>query len=254
MIDTHTHLYFPDFKEDINNIIEKSRMAGVTHFILPNVDRESLILVKDLHSNFPDITSMAIGLHPSDVKGDWISFVDEFEKELDKGNFRAIGEIGIDLYHDKTFLSEQKEAFERQLRLAEKYRLPAIIHSRDALEETLKVIEKVQPTVSLIFHSFTGNIDNVRRIREICDPYFGINGVVTFKNAPALREAIPEIGLERILLETDAPYLAPTPFRGQRNDSSLLIHIKDKIAEILSISPQKVDKETDFSATEIFNL
>lgn len=254
MIDTHTHLYFPDYGEEIADVMKRCEENGVSHFILPGVDEESIALVRNFHSRYPEVTSMAVGLHPTEVKVDRARVIDLVEKELATGDYIAVGEIGMDLYWDASTLEWQKEAFEHQLLMAEKYRLPVIIHSRSALDETLEVIEKVKPTVPLVFHSFTGNKENVKRIRRSCDPWFGINGVVTYKNAPELREALPEIGLDRILLETDSPYLTPVPHRGKRNDSSYLDHIRDKIAEVLGISPEEVDKATNLSAKKIFNI
>ena len=254
MIDTHTHLYFPEYGSDIENLVAKSLDSGVSHFILPNVDEESIPQINDFHDKYPDITSMAIGLHPTEVKYDWQTVVDRIEKELGTGKYKAVGEIGMDLYWDKEFIELQKEAFERQLTLADKHHLPVIIHSRDALEETMEIIEKVKPSVTLIFHSFTGKKEDVARIRKSCDPYFGINGVVTYKNAPDLREAIPLIGLDRVMLETDAPFLTPVPHRGKRNDSSYLCYIRDKIAEILNIASEEVEKVTDKNAIDIFQL
>lgn len=254
MIDTHTHLYFPEYGEEIKGIMQNCLDSGVSHFILPNVDEESMIQVKDFHSLYPEITTMAMGLHPTEVKEDWERVVDLMEKELSVGEYKAVGEIGMDLYWDQSMEAQQKQAFERQLLIAEKFRLPVIIHCRNAFEETMEVIEKVKPTVPLVFHSFTGNKDNVNRIRRGCQPYFGINGVVTYKNAQELRDALPEIGIERIVLETDAPFLTPMPHRGKRNDSSYLGHIRDKIAEVLDIPVDKVESITDKNAKAIFAL
>lgn len=254
MIDTHTHLYFPDYGDEISEVMQRCIDSGVTHFILPNVDLESIPHVKDLHDKYKGITSMAMGLHPSDVKEDWSDVVDIMEKEIETGEYIAIGEIGIDLHWEKENINLQQQAFERQLRLAEKHQLPVIIHSREAVEETLEVIQKVGPTVPLIFHSFTGNSEDVEKIRKVCDPYFGINGVVTYKNAPALREAVPVIGINRMVMETDAPYLSPVPHRGERNDSSFMYLVRDKIAEVLSITPQEVEDITTHNARSIFGI
>ena len=254
MIDTHTHLYYPENEEGIEVLIQRCRERGVVHLVLPNVDEASIPLMKAMHARFPDSTSMAIGLHPTEVKEDWERVMAIMESELESGEYIAVGEVGMDLYWDKTTLEIQQAAFERQIRLAEKYGLPLIIHSRDALEETLQVIEKVKPTVPLIFHSFTGTTENVRRIREVCDPWFGINGVVTYKNAPKLREALSEIGLDRILLETDSPYLSPVPYRGRPNNSSYLTYVRDKVAESLRVAPSEVERATDFNARTIFGI
>ena len=170
------------------------------------------------------------------------------------GNYKAIGETGIDLYWDNTLLSLQSEPFELQLKMAESAGLPVIIHSRNAFRETVEIIAKVAPSIPLVFHSFTGTPDDVWLIREVCDPYFGINGVVTFKNAKLLREALPEIGIHRILLETDAPWLTPAPHRGKRNDSSYLSFIRDGIAQTLNMTPDEVEKITDNTAKSVFKI
>lgn len=254
MTDTHTHIYFPEFEENIEDIMQKCREAGISKFILPNVDEESLPWLKKFHSRFPDTTFMAIGLHPTEVKENWEEVIDLVEKELETGEYVAVGEAGIDLYWDQSMIEAQKEAFEKQIQLAEKFKLPVIIHSRNAFEETMEVIEKTNPSVPLIFHSFTGNKNDVERIRKGCNPYFGINGVVTYKNAPDLREALSAIGIDRILLETDSPYLTPVPHRGKRNDSSYLVHIRDKIAESLSLPTEEVERITDKNASAVFGI
>lgn len=254
MTDTHTHLYFQDFHHELPDIIEKCREAGVMHLVLPNVDESTIPLMKEMHADYPEITSMAIGLHPTEVKEDREKVMEKINEELMTGEYVAVGEIGIDLYWDQTFRNEQIEVFENQLRLADKFGLPVIIHCREALKEVLESIEKVHPSVPLIFHSFTGSKDDVKEIRKICDPYFGINGVVTYKNASSLREALPEIGIERIVLETDSPYLTPVPHRGKQNNSSYLVHIKDKVAETLNLDPRSVETQTDENARSIFGI
>ena len=254
MIDTHTHLYFPEYGDEIHAIMKKCADSGISHCILPNVDIESINQIKEFHKIYPESTSMAIGLHPTEVKDDWENIVDIIEKEISNDEWIAIGEIGMDLYWDQDYLEQQLEAFERQLQIAQEKKLPVIIHSRNALTETLQVIKKVNPNVPLIFHSFTGKKEDVKTIREVCDPYFGINGVVTYKNAPELREALSHIGLDRMVLETDAPFLSPVPHRGKRNDSSLIVHIRDKVAETLDVTPEKVETITDNNARKIFGL
>lgn len=254
MVDTHTHLYFPDYQGNIEEVIKRCIDAGVEHLILPNVDGESLEQVKKFHEKFPGITSMGMGLHPTEVDEKWEYWVDRFEKELENGDYKAVGEVGLDLYWDKKNIEWQKKAFERQLNIADRLKLPVIIHSRSALEETITSIQSSQPKVPLIFHSFTGNKEDVKKIREVCDPYFGINGVVTYKNAEELREALSEIGLNRMLLETDSPFLTPVPYRGKRNESSYLGFIRDKIADTIGISPQEVEETTDRNAHAIFAI
>lgn len=254
MIDTHTHLYFNDFKEEIEEMISRCEKAGVSHFILPNIDLESISSMKELNNRFPDITSMAIGLHPTEVNEDWEKVLDTIISESKSGFYKAIGEIGLDLYWDQSKLDIQEKAFESQLRLAYELNLPVIIHSRSAFPQTIEIINKVKPEVELIFHSFTGSKNDVRSIREVCDPFFGINGVVTYKNAPELRDALHAIGINRIVLETDSPFLSPVPMRGKRNESSYLPYIRDKVAETLEMSPEQVEKTTDQNAISIFGI
>lgn len=254
MIDTHTHLYFPEYGDEIHEIMNRCADSGISHFILPNVDGESIQQIKDFHSLYPEVTSMAMGIHPTEVDENWETLFKRIKNELETGEYVAVGEIGLDLYWDKSKIELQKKAFEKQLKLAEEIGLPVIIHSRDAFPETMEVINKVKPTVPLIFHSFTGNKENVRLIREGCDPFFGINGVVTYKNAPDLRDALEEIGIDRIVLETDAPFLTPAPHRGKRNDSSYMPFIRDKIAETLGTSPELVEEKTDLNAKSIFKI
>lgn len=254
MIDSHTHLYFPEYGDEIEGIINKATDYGVKYFILPNVDVGTIEQMKKLHATYPLLTYMAMGLHPTEVKEDWKKDLNIIEKELEKNLYIAVGEVGMDLYWDTTYINEQKEVFERQLRIAESKNLPVIVHSRSALAETLEVIGKVDPKVPLVFHSFTGGPEDVKTIRKVCDPYFGINGVVTYKNAPDLREALKEIKIDKILLETDSPFLTPTPHRGKRNDSSYLIHIRNKIADILGLLPEEVEKFTDKNTVSVFGI
>lgn len=254
MIDTHSHPYLEEFENGGIDAVDRAVAAGVSLIILPNVDASSVEPMKRLHNSRPACTAMALGLHPTEVGGDWSGIVDEMEKQLGDGGFVAVGEVGMDLYWDKTHREEQMAAFERQIRIAERLRLPVIIHCREALDETLEVIANVAPTVPLIFHSFTGSPEDVKHIREVCDPMFGINGVVTFKNAKSLRESLPEIGLDRLLLETDAPYLAPVPFRGKRNESAYIVNTLNAVAATLGLTPREVEEVTDRNARSVFRL
>ena len=174
MIDTHTHPYLSQFEEGGADAVTRAIDNGVAHMVLPNVDASTIEPMMALHHRFPDHTSVAMGLHPTEVGDDWETVVDDMERLLDDGGFVAVGEVGIDLYWEKDRKVEQMQAFARQLRIASRLNLPVIIHCREALEETLQVISEVQPDVPLIFHSFTGSPDDVRRIREVCHPMFGI--------------------------------------------------------------------------------
>lgn len=254
MIDTHTHIYMEEFSDGGADALKRALSVGVTHMVLPNVDASTIPMVRSLHGRFPADTSMALGLHPTEVGDDWREIVEDMERQLSEGGFAAVGEVGVDLYWDKSRREQQLEAFAEQLRVAGRLGLPVIIHCREALDDTLAVIDEVKPGVTLIFHSFTGSADDVRKIRGVCDPMFGINGVVTFKNAQPLRDALPEIGLDRILLETDSPYLAPVPHRGKRNESSYLPAICAKVADTLGVTCAEVERVTTRNAEEVFGL
>lgn len=264
MIDTHTHLYMDSFsKEDPDGCsaaVDRALESGVELMVLPAVDRESAAEVAALHALRPSQTRTAMGLHPTEVGEDWREELDDIVDILSPTFPVAIGEVGIDLYWDDSNLALQKEAFIAQILLAEKLGLPVIIHCRDGLDVCLECIERAKAQSPsgkippLVFHSFTGSPDDVKRIREVCDPYFGINGVVTFKNAGSLPDAVKEIGIDRLLLETDSPYLAPVPKRGRRNESSYLSFINSKIAEILGLSPQEADKATTRNAKNFYKI
>jgi len=254
MIDTHTHPYLEEFADGGTDALTRALSAGITHFILPNVDSNTVSPMENLHNRFPESTSMALGLHPTEVREDWKQIVDDMEKKLKEENFVAVGEVGIDLYWDRTYRTQQMEAFKHQLLIADRLELPVIIHCREGLGEVLECIETVKPKSTLVFHSFTGTPDDVERIRKICDPMFGINGVVTFKNAGPLRDALPKIGIDHILLETDAPYLAPVPHRGKRNEPMFVTYTCKKVAEVLGMSVKEVETITDSNAKASFRL
>lgn len=255
MTDTHTHLYMTDSYPDGGaEVVANALEAGVTRLVFPCVTLESLQPMRSLHEKFPHNTRLALGLHPTEVSDNWEKELDVMESML-PGDFSAVGEVGIDLYHDASRREEQKKAFLRQLEWAVRYELPVIIHCREGLEDTLEVLSSLTPPLpKFIFHSFTGSVEDVRRIRKVCDPWFGINGVVTFKNAPLLREAIPEIGVDKILLETDSPWLSPAPMRGRLNESARIPFIRDKIAEVLQLDSKEVERITDSSASMIFGF
>lgn len=254
MIDTHTHLYLPEFPDGGDEQVRNAIDAGVDHLVFPNVDMSTVQPMLALHDRFPSNTSVAMGLHPTEIKENWKDIVKDMLQLIEKGGFVAVGEVGMDLYWDKTFRDEQMSAFAEQLQIAESTRLPVIIHCREALDDTLAVIKDVNPTVRLIFHSFTGTPNDVGRIREVCDPMFGINGVVTFKNAKSIRDSLPEIGIDSILLETDSPYLSPVPNRGKRNESANIPYICSKVAETLQLTIEDVDNATSTNARNTFSL
>lgn len=254
MVDTHTHLYLPEFGDDGGiSAVDRAVAAGVSHMILPNVDLQTVEPLHRLGTLKPEVTSIAMGLHPTEVKEGWRDMLDEIMSYYTPSHpYIAVGEIGLDLYWDKTYEKEQMQAFESQLILAKQYNLPVIIHCREALPQTLEVIQGVKG-IRGVMHSFGGSTTDVEAVRKIADMYFGINGIVTFKNS-GLRNVLPTIGIERILLETDSPYLAPVPHRGKRNESAYLPHICTYVSDILGIPPEETDRQTSLAAKALFNL
>lgn len=262
MIDTHTHIYGPEFSLENQpdgsmqgqiETIDRALATGVDIMILPAVDRESISPMKRLNALRPDNTALAMGLHPTEVKDNWREELHHMMSVLNDGSkYVAVGEVGIDLYWDKTFESEQMQVFDAQLAEAKRLGLPVIIHQRNALEPVLEVLSGY-PGVEAVFHSFGGSVADVESIRWLGDYYFGINGIVTFKNS-GLASVLPAIGLDRILTETDSPYLAPVPYRGRRNESAYIPHIVDRIAESIEIPADNVANTTTENAIKFFRL
>ena len=260
MTDTHTHIYLPgeDGKGDIFSPEEYFRRAldaGVSRMIFPNIDRTSIEPLLKLHHLFPEHSYTAVGLHPTEVFDNWKDEFNYIFSAFSDETPVAVGEVGMDLYWDKTFREQQIAAFTAQVEKAEKMDLPVIIHQREALDETLGVLQDAGTSCPpCVFHSFTGSPTEADRILSSGDFMFGINGVATFKNAKDVRETIKLIGIERIMLETDSPYLAPVPKRGKRNESAFLPYIASVIADTLDILPEEVKSVTDSNATRFFNL
>ena len=254
MVDTHTHIYLDDFDNDRDEVMQRAAGQHVNHLIFPNVDLTTIEPMKALHAKYAHCTSMAMGFHPTEVKADYCKALDIVADELDRGGYVAVGEVGIDLYWDTTFRKEQLDALRVQLQWAYERNLPAILHCREGLAEILEVVDSLGGRVpQCVFHSFTGTPDDVKAIRKRGDFYFGINGIVTFKKSqiPLL---LPEVGLERLLLETDSPYLAPVPNRGRRNESANIPYICDFIASYLGLSAEEVSAATDRNANEVFKI
>ncbi|MBQ7690992.1 MAG: TatD family hydrolase [Muribaculaceae bacterium] len=254
MIDSHTHLYAPEFDDDREAMVTRAREAGVTHVILPNESVASVPLLWAMQDSWPDFVSVALGLHPEEVRDDWREQLARLRPLLDERPCVAVGEVGIDLYWDRTYRDQQLEALDTQLRWCVEKDIPFIIHCREALDEVLWVMDNFgRPLPSGVFHCFAGTVADVERVRMRGDFYFGVNGVVTYKRStvPAL---LPVIGLDRILLETDAPYLAPVPHRGRRNESAYLADVRDFVAAQLQATPQQVDDATADNARRLFPL
>ncbi len=247
LIDTHTHLFLKEFEKDIEKVISRSIENKVKKLILPNIDSTSIIPLLNLCKKHKNICFPSIGLHPSSVKENFKEELKIVENYLKKEKFYFIGEIGIDLYWDKSFKKEQIFSFEKQIEFAEIYNLPIIIHMRNSYEEILKILCKnSKKNLKGIFHCFSGNLKQAENIINLGFK-LGIGGVLTFKNS-GLDKVVKNISLENIVLETDSPYLAPHPKRGKRNESSFLIYIAEKIAEIKNINIKEVAEITSENA------
>jgi TatD DNase family protein len=250
-IDTHTHLYLPQFDADRPEVISRAQAAGCDHFFLPNVDLSTIDAMMAMTSTWPGVCHAMMGLHPCSVKEDYLDVLHLMETWLAKQAFSGIGETGIDLYWDKSFFAEQKEALRIQLNWAKKFALPVILHTRDGMDVTIDIVASVaDKSLEGIFHCFNGNVDQARRIVDM-GFYLGIGGVMTYKNG-GLEPVIEAIGLESIVLETDAPYLAPVPFRGKRNESAHLIYVIQKLADVSGIHSTKVAEITSENAKRVF--
>ncbi len=250
--DTHTHLYVSEFNGEKDEIIRRALDKGVEKMILPGINSSYIPAQKELAERFPENCFVAFGLHPSDVKNDFEKELETVKENLQNGNAVAVGEIGIDLYWDKTFAENQKTAFKKQVILAKEFDLPVIIHVREAFEEVFEIIDKLNDgKLTGIFHSFTGTLEQANKIIAYGGFKIGINGIVTFKNS-GLEKTVKEIDLRHLVTETDSPYLSPVPKRGKRNESAHLIYIAEKIAEIKNISLNKLADATNKNAEEIF--
>jgi TatD DNase family protein len=252
-IDTHTHLYLPEFDADRDEVVSRAVGNGITKLLLPNIDISSVDPMISAVNRYPGICYPMTGLHPTSVKEDYLSQLDMIEKLLIKHKFVAIGEIGIDLYWDKTFLKEQLVSFRRQIALASDNGLPLVIHSRDAFPEVFSVLDEFKGNaLKGVFHAFTGTLKDAERVVNMGFK-LGIGGIVTFKNS-GLDKIVEDIGPGNLILETDSPYLAPVPHRGKRNESSYLCIINKKLADIFGISEEEIASVTYSNSVGLFNL
>ena len=253
IIDTHTHLYLEQFKDDVDEVIAKSIRIGVEKFIFPAIDSSSMQSMHDLQKKYPSSIYLMSGLHPVYVKENYKEELDLVVKSLNKHDYVAIGEIGIDLYWDKTFLKEQQDAFEFQIRLAILNDLPIVIHCREAFDEIFEILDAEKcPKLRGVFHCFTGTLEQANRAIKL-GFRLGIGGVVTFKNG-GLDKFINQIDLSHIVLETDSPYLSPVPYRGKRNESSYIALVLSKLSKLYGISEVELAEATTKNAIKIFNL
>lgn len=254
-IDTHTHLFASEFDNDIDIVIKNALDNGISKMLLPNIDSTTTTKMLQLCDKHPNNCYPMIGLHPCSVKKDNLEKeISHVEQMLSQNKFIAVGEIGLDLYWDKSTLDLQKIAFESQIELAKKYQLPIVIHVRDSFDEAIEIVERLNDdNLSGVFHCFTGNLEEAQRIINLNNFYLGIGGVVTFKNG-GINKIINQVSLDRIILETDSPYLSPTPFRGTRNESKYLLNIAHKMAELYNIDIEDIAKKTTKNAIDLFHL
>lgn len=253
LTDTHTHLYSEEFDHDRNEMIQRAIDAGVSRFFIPAIDSTCTESMYDLEKNHPENVFLMMGLHPTYVKDNYQEELEHVANELAKRKFYAVGEIGIDLYWDKTHLSQQQIAFRKQIQLAKQYKLPIVIHCREAFDEIFEILEEEKSEDLFgIFHCFSGTYEQALQAISY-NMKLGIGGVVTFKNGK-IDQFLNQIDLKHIVLETDSPYLAPIPFRGKRNESSYLINVTAKLAQIYNLSEEEIASITTENSKVIFGI
>ncbi len=251
--DTHTHLYSEAFDEDRNKMMERAIDLGVMRFFIPAIDSTYTKAMLQLEEDYPNHVFLMMGLHPTSVKANYKEELKHVEEQLSKRPFVAIGEIGIDLYWDTSTLSIQQDAFRHQIQLAKQYKLPIVIHCREAFDEIFQILEEEKDdNLFGIFHCFTGTIEQALQAISY-NMKLGIGGVVTFKNGK-IDQFLNQIDLKHIVLETDAPYLSPTPYRGKRNESSYIIKVLDKLSDIYNMSQEKIAEITTANSKAIFKV
>ena len=251
--DTHTHLYSSQFNEDQAAMIQRAKNAGVSRFFIPAIDSSYTESMLKLEKDFPDDVFLMMGLHPTSVKDNYLEELAHVKEWIDKKEFFAIGEIGIDLYWDQSFLAQQQEVFKTQIKWAKEKNLPIVIHCRDAFDEVFEVLESEKgDSLRGIFHCFTGTKEQAEKAISY-NMKLGIGGVATFKNG-MIDTFLYEIDLKHIVLETDAPYLAPSPFRGKRNESSYITNIIDKLVDIYQVSFKEIAEITTQNSKDVFKI
>jgi TatD DNase family protein len=253
LTDTHTHIYYEADEEKLDQQMQRCRDNGIQRLFLPNVDSTSIPLVLGLGKKYPETCFPMLGLHTCNVKGDYEEDLSQIYEAIQKNKVYAIGEIGIDLYWDKTFIKEQQHTFRTQINWAKELDLPIVIHCREAFDEIFEILEDLkEEKLRGIFHCFTGNLEQAQLAIQL-NFYLGIGGVLTYKKA-GLAEVIRDIDLQHLVLETDAPYLAPVPYRGKPNESAYLIHIAQKLADIKEMSLAQVAEVTTANSIKVFGV
>jgi len=253
LIDTHTHLYLNAFNDDREAMVERAVASGVKYMFLPNIDSSSVRGMQALCERFPENCFPLMGLHPTSVKDNFRDELAQVEKLLDEQIYYGVGETGIDLYWDNTYYREQVEAFNRQIDLAMEHGLPLVIHARESFTEIFRILENRDISgLRGVFHCFTGKLEEAEHAIKL-GFMLGIGGVLTYKNS-GLDHVVAELGIEHLILETDAPFLSPVPHRGKRNESAYIIHVADKLAEVLGATAKEVAEATTRNACTLFNL
>ena len=251
--DTHTHLYSEQFDEDREAMIQRAFDAGINRFFIPAIDSSYTQRMLDLETNYPEQMFLMMGLHPTSVQANYKEELKRVREWIDKRDFYAIGEIGIDLYWDQSFLKEQQEAFQTQIQWAKEKKLPIAIHCRDAFEEIFEVLELEKgDDLRGIFHCFTGTLEQAKKAISY-NMKLGIGGVATFKNGK-IDKFLNQIDIKHIVLETDAPYLSPTPYRGKRNESSYITNVVDKLVDIYGLTFDEIAEITTQNSKEVFGI
>ena len=253
LVDTHTHVYDHQFSLDRDAAMQRALDADVGMMLLPNVDASTIALMLDLHEQYPDCTRVMMGLQPEEVKDDYKAVLSHMETELERGIYVGVGEIGLDFYWDATYEKQQFDAFETQLYCAKQLGLPLSIHCRNAFDKMVKILEKKQNGgLHGIMHCFTGTEEEAKVYLEL-GFHLGLGGVTTYKNC-GVKDYLPHLPLDRIVLETDAPYLAPVPCRGKRNEPAFLVHTAKRIAEILQMPLEEFAAATTANVKDLFQL
>ncbi len=254
LIDTHTHLFVDAFDSDRNEVVKKAIESGVEKLLLPNIDVDTISAMNQLAAEFPKSCFPMMGLHPSSVKEDWEDQLAVIEREIFTKKYIAVGEIGMDLYWDKTFVQQQAEAFRRQVNWAKELKIPIAIHARDAFDEIFTILDELNDdNLTGVFHCFTGNVDQANHALSYGGFKLGIGGVLTYKKA-GLDETLKSVPLDALILETDSPYLPPVPYRGKRNESSYIVHIAEKLTDVYNVPLKEIERVTTENAIELFQL
>lgn len=255
MIDTHSHIFEPDFADDLPEVIARAKEIGVEKIFMPNIDDTSVDAMLGVCRQYPGYCFPMLGFHPTSVDADAMPKVKGMKKRLTEGHpYIAIGEVGLDLYWDKTYIKEQQMVLEEQIQWALEWELPLVIHCREAFPELFDVLKPYKETkLTGVFHSFTGTVNEAMELLDYSRFMVGINGVVTFKKS-TLPEALEVLPLERLILETDSPYLAPVPFRGKRNESSYVKRVAVKLAELYGVEIGEVERQTTANALKVFKI